>query len=185
MQPAPGWDGVPSVSALPVSPAARRRSRCGRLVRSRRSPACTYNATRRPRVAGPDVRHVPAGCSRSRPDRGRGGVPAPRSPPRRPPDHDPARDAARAAQALRSSRAVAAAKRCAISRTAIACTVSDELGVLARKPLQIECEEGDLNPMLVPKTVGFSRARWSRRATDPHELCPGDTIFLAGRALRS
>ena len=75
---------MPSVSALPVSPAARRRSRCGRLVRSRRSPACTYNATRRPRVAGPDVRHVPAGCSRSRPDRGRGGVRPARSPPGRP-----------------------------------------------------------------------------------------------------
>src|SRR2546427_3986129 len=46
-----------------------------------------------------------------------------------------------------------------------------------------ECERGDLNPMSVPKNVGFSRARWSRRATDPHELCPADTIFLAGRAL--
>ena len=31
-------------------------------------------------------------------------------------------------------------------RCTLTCTVSDELGVLARKPLQIECEEGDLNP---------------------------------------
>ena len=47
-------------------------------------------------------------------------------------------------------RAVAAAKALRDlknrDRWTLTCTVSDELGVLARKPLEIECEEGDLNP---------------------------------------